>query len=127
MPDRIRAAVRHTGDVLPDDPAAITRCIMDSLAAGYAKAITTPNASPTAPWTSSSGRRRLPEPAALPAHRRRHRQTVVAGPVEATALGNILVQARAAGNVSGGLAELRRLVVASHGLQTFTPQQLSRL
>jgi rhamnulokinase len=47
--------------------------------------------------------------------------------VEATAVGNVLVQARAAGKVSGGLTDLRRLVAASHGLQTFTPQQLSRL
>jgi rhamnulokinase len=39
MPERIRAAVRRTGDVLPNDPAAITRCIMDSLAAGYARTI----------------------------------------------------------------------------------------
>jgi rhamnulokinase len=51
---------------------------------------------------------------------------VIAGPVEATALGNVLVQARAAGQVSGGLTELRRLVVGSHGLQSFTPE-LSRL
>jgi rhamnulokinase len=51
---------------------------------------------------------------------------VVAGPVEATALGNVLVQARAAGSVSGGLAELRALVVQSHDLQVFVPE-LSRL
>ena len=35
---------------------------------------------------------------------------VVAGPVEATALGNVLVQGRAAGAISGGLADLRDLV-----------------
>jgi rhamnulokinase len=46
--------------------------------------------------------------------------------VEATALGNILVQARAAGQVTGGLRDMRGLVVNSHALQTFTPQ-LARL
>ena len=51
---------------------------------------------------------------------------VIAGPVEATALGNVLVQARAAGQVTGGLTELRSLVGGSHGLQSFTPE-LSRL
>ncbi len=35
---------------------------------------------------------------------------VIAGPVEATALGNVLVQARAAGVLSGGLGELRAVV-----------------
>lgn len=35
---------------------------------------------------------------------------VLAGPVEATAIGNVLVQARAAGLVSGSLESLRSLV-----------------
>ncbi len=37
---------------------------------------------------------------------------VLAGPVEATALGNVLVQARAAGEL-GSLAELRAVAAAS--------------
>jgi rhamnulokinase len=44
---------------------------------------------------------------------------VIAGPVEATALGNVLVQARAAGAVTGGLDALRALVAASHRLDRF--------
>lgn len=39
---------------------------------------------------------------------------VLAGPVEATALGNVLVQARAAGFVSGSLESLRDLVARTH-------------
>ncbi len=42
---------------------------------------------------------------------------VLAGPVEATALGNVLVQARAAGAVRGDLAELRKLVRETHELR----------
>ncbi|WP_281445451.1 FGGY-family carbohydrate kinase, partial [Paenarthrobacter nicotinovorans] len=46
---------------------------------------------------------------------------VVARPVEATALGNVLVQARAAGLVKGGLAELRALVAAGTELLRYEP------
>ncbi|PJI91135.1 rhamnulokinase [Luteimicrobium subarcticum] len=47
--------------------------------------------------------------------------TVVAGPVEATATGNVLVQARAAGLVDGRLEDLRALVAASTTPRTYTP------
>lgn len=127
MPARIRATVGHTGDVLPDDPSAVTRCILDSLAAGYARTIAA--AERLADRTvdvvhivgGGSQNRLLCQLTADTTGKR-----VIAGPVEATAVGNVLVQARAAGHVGGGLPELRRLVVASHELQTFTPQ-LSRI
>ncbi len=45
---------------------------------------------------------------------------VLAGPVEATALGNVLVQARAAGVVGPGLADLRALVARTHDLTRLT-------
>lgn len=127
MPDRIRAAVRRTGDILPDDSAAITRCIMDSLASGYARTIRDAErlANRTAEVVhivgGGSQNRLLCQLTADATGKR-----VIAGPVEATALGNVLVQARAAGQVTGGLPELRSLVVASHQLRTFTPE-LSRL
>jgi rhamnulokinase len=46
---------------------------------------------------------------------------VLAGPVEATAIGNVLVQARAAGVVGPTLAELRALVARTHDLARFAP------
>ena len=46
---------------------------------------------------------------------------VVAGPVEATALGNVLVQARALGVLEGGLAQLRDLLVSTQQLRRHTP------
>ncbi|MBS0261020.1 MAG: rhamnulokinase [Planctomycetes bacterium] len=49
---------------------------------------------------------------------------VVAGPVEATALGNILVQARTSGAVSN-LAEMRAVVRASGGVKVFEPRDQS--
>ncbi|MET4589495.1 rhamnulokinase family protein [Arthrobacter sp. 754] len=127
MPERIRSAARRTGDILPDDPAAITRCIMDSLAAGYARTIRDAERLADQPVDvvhvvgGGSQNRLLCQLTADATGKR-----VVAGPVEATALGNILVQARTAGHVTGGLKEMRELVVNSHALQTFTPQ-LARL
>lgn len=47
---------------------------------------------------------------------------VLAGPVEATALGNILVQARAAGLVNGSLEALRDLVARTHAPRRYEPQ-----
>ena len=41
-----------------------------------------------------------------------------AGPVEAAAYGNVLVQARTAGVLTGGLADVRRLL---HSTRTYVP------
>ena len=46
---------------------------------------------------------------------------VLAGPVEATALGNVLVQARAHGALSGSLEDLRALVARTQSILTYTP------
>ncbi len=47
---------------------------------------------------------------------------VLAGPVEATAIGNVLVQARALGWVSGDLETLRALVVAAFPVARYEPR-----
>ncbi len=49
---------------------------------------------------------------------------VIAGPVEATALGNVLVQARAAGVATGGLPQLRSIVGAGTSLRRYEPLDL---
>ncbi|BCW20334.1 carbohydrate kinase [Arthrobacter sp. NtRootA9] len=125
MPERIKAAVRSTGGVLTDDPAAITRCIMDSLAAGYARTL--------------ADAERLADRSVDVVHvvgggsqnallcqltANATRRPVIAGPVEATALGNVLVQARAAGAVAGGLADLRAIVAAGSSLTRYEPAGL---
>ncbi|MFF0990025.1 rhamnulokinase [Kocuria nitroreducens] len=51
--------------------------------------------------------------------------TVHAGPVEATAIGNVLVQLRAAGIVSGTLESLRDLVARSFEPVRYVPRALS--
>ena len=47
---------------------------------------------------------------------------VVAGPSEATAIGNIMIQAKAAGIVSDR-KEMRRLIAQAIETQTFTPRK----
>ncbi|MFF1830420.1 rhamnulokinase family protein [Paenarthrobacter sp. NPDC058040] len=113
MPERIRAAVRHNGDVLADRPAAVVRCIMDSLAAGYARTLAdaerlTGRSTSVVHIVGGGSQNRLLCQLTADATGK----PVIAGPVEGTALGNILVQARAAGVLSGGLAELRALVAS---------------
>ena len=53
-------------------------------------------------------------------------RTVLAGPVEATAIGNILVQARSQGLVSGSLESLRELVARSHPPVRYLPRASTR-
>ena len=47
--------------------------------------------------------------------------TVIAGPAEGTALGNMLVQARAVGALHGDLTDLRDVARASSTLEQYTP------
>ena len=47
--------------------------------------------------------------------------TVIAGPVEATAIGNVLVQARACGMLTGDVDALRAVVADSVSVRAFQP------
>lgn len=126
MPERIRAAVRRTGDVLPNEPAAIARCIMDSLAAAYARTITTAErlagrgVDVVHVVGGGSQNTLLCQLTANATGR-----PVIAGPVEATALGNVLIQARAAGAATGGLPLLRGIIAAGTDLRRYEPQKLT--
>ncbi|MCL3859446.1 rhamnulokinase family protein [Actinotalea sp. K2] len=112
MPGRIAAAVAATGQVPPQSQAETVRCILDSLALAYRRAVR------TAQELSGShvdvihlvgGGVRNELLCQLTADATGLR--VVAGPVEAAALGNVLVQARATGALAGSLADLRRTTV----------------
>jgi rhamnulokinase len=116
MPARIEEACRESGQQAPTDRPGIVRCILDSLAQAYAETLAAAlRLSGTSIETvhvvgggsSNAFLCRLTARATgLP---------VVAGPVEATALGNVLVQARTAGAVSGDRTDLRRMLrKASH-------------
>ncbi|MDI1463524.1 rhamnulokinase family protein [Catellatospora sp. KI3] len=121
MPARIREACRRTGQPVPGSPAAVTRCILDSLALAHARAVRQARALSgqdveVVHVVGGGARNALlcqltADACGLP---------VLAGPVEATALGNTLVQARALGAVTGGLDELRGLVRAHTSVVAYT-------
>ncbi|WP_426977609.1 rhamnulokinase [Pseudarthrobacter sp. O4] len=122
MPERIRAAVGNTGELLPAQPAAVVRCILDSLAAGYARTLAdaerlADRSIDVVHIVGGGSQNRLLCQLTADATGRR----IVAGPVEATALGNVLVQARAAGTVTGTLADLRRNLAASQATRSYVP------
>ena len=122
MVDRIQAACARTGQDVPDTPAAVTRCVLESLAAEYATVVdlaaTLSGQSVDVVHVVGGGSQN-----ALLCQLTADRcgRTVVAGPVEATALGNVLVQARTHGALSGSLDDLRALVGSQAELTTYEP------
>jgi rhamnulokinase len=123
IPVRIAQWYEDRGVPLSSDPVVVVSHIVDSLAVAIASAVHT--AGELAGITvreiclvgggsqNSVLAQRLANQSGIP---------VVAGPVEATALGNILVQARSAGLISGDLESLRALVRHCSHLTTFEPQ-----
>jgi rhamnulokinase len=123
MPGRIAAWCAEHDVRPPGDAACTVRSIVESLAAAYATAIGTAGTLTgrsigTVHVVGGGAQNAL----LCQAIADRSGCEVVAGPVEATALGNVLVQARSAGAVTGGLDDLRALVRATHGLRRFTPR-----
>lgn len=118
MPERIRAV---TGEPLPER-GQVVRSIVDSLVLEIAETVRAAARLSGVPVEQvhvvGGGSqndllcRLLASDLRLP---------VVAGPVEATALGNVLVQARAAGVLSGELEDLRELVARTSALVTHRP------
>lgn len=122
MPGRIEAALRAGGCRAVMTPAAVTRAILDSLANAYAwtvQALGTVADRPVGRIHLVGGGAQNELLCQLTATA--SGLPVIAGPVEATAAGNVLVQARAIGALHGGLAELRELVARSFDLRTYEP------
>ena len=121
MPARLRAYCRETHQPEPETKGAVVRCILESLALEYRWAAErleelTGRQFDTIHIIGGGARNTLLNQFAADATGR----TVVAGPIEATALGNIVVQAMAARHLASP-AEARALVRASFPLHTFTP------
>ncbi|RYP88331.1 rhamnulokinase [Nocardioides guangzhouensis] len=123
MPARIAAWCAEHDVLPPADRAATVRSILESLAAAFATSV--------ARAAELSGRSvdvvHVVGGGALNAllcqlTADRCGLPVLAGPVEATALGNVLVQGRSAGAVTGDLEALRRLVATTHQPRRFTPR-----
>lgn len=122
MPARIAALCAATGQEPPQNQAETVRCIMDSLALAYRRTVQAAQRlsgrSVDVVHIVGGGCRNAllcqltADACDLP---------VVAGPVEASALGNVLVQARAVGALPGGLDEMRALVGQTHELIHYRP------
>jgi rhamnulokinase len=122
MPERIAEACRASGQPVPHSPAEITRCILDSLALAHRRAVEDAQRLAGHPvdvvHVVGGGTRNAllcqltADACGLP---------VVAGPTEAAALGNVLVQARAHGLV-GDLAAGRRLLTRTQPLTRYEPR-----
>jgi rhamnulokinase len=119
MPKRIAALCVEAGAAAPDSSAAFARSILESLAEAYATAID--DAERLSGSTINTvhivgGGSQNALLCQLTANRTGRR--VLAGPVEATAVGNVLIQGRTVGLVQGQLPDLRALVA-----RTFPPAE----
>jgi rhamnulokinase len=121
MPVAIREFCKKTGQNPPDTIAATVRCIIDSLAMKYRWVVEKLEMVTGIPIETihiiggGSQNQGLCQAAADATGKR-----VLAGPVEATAAGNILVQAMATGLISN-IAEGRKIVRRSFPLKEYLP------
>jgi rhamnulokinase len=126
MTAEVRASLAETGQTPPDDPILLAKVILDSLALRYASVLTT--------IEQVSGRDipgiHVVGGGALNAYLNQatadaSSRPVLAGPVEATATGNLLVQAIACGEAAS-LGEARCALWQSGPPKSFTPQRPER-
>ena len=125
MPRRIAALCAEAGAAVPDSPAEFARSIVESLAEAYASAIADAerlSGSKINTVHIVGGGSQNTLLCQLTANRTGRR--VLAGPVEATAVGNVLIQGRAAGLVDGELRELRELVARTFPPAEYQPKSL---
>jgi rhamnulokinase len=121
MPGRIRAFCLRSGQEAPDDPAAVVRCVLESLALKHAQTVRllseATGATPPEIHIVGGGARndllcRWTANAA--------QLLVLAGPEEATVVGNLVVQAIALGHLESP-AEAREVVRASFRPVAYEP------
>jgi len=125
MPERIAEYCRHTAQKVPTDEAAVVRCVLESLALKHAEVLDLLSSVVGRPidavhlvgggatnellcsWTAHASN-----------------VEVIAGPEEATLVGNAVTQLIAAGEISS-LEEGRELIKKSFGVAWYRPTQHS--
>jgi rhamnulokinase len=122
MPAAIVAECERTGQAAPGDPVAVVRCILDSLARAFAETVRLASSlsgrSVDAVHLVGGGAQNAllcqltADALELP---------VIAGPVEATAIGNLAVQSRTVGIMSGDRWDLRALIARTQATRTYHP------
>ena len=126
MPGRLRALAEAAGEPVPGTEAAMTRMVLDSLALAYRRTVRTASrmagVRPEVVHIVGGGSKNellcqlTADACGLP---------VVAGPTEAAALGNVLVQARALGEDLPDLAAMRDLLRRTQELSRYEPSDVS--
>ena len=122
MPEAIREWCRQSNQEIPDTEGGIIRCALESLALKYRTVLG---------WLEELSGERVEVIHIVGGGTQNELlnqftanatgRPVVTGPIEATALGNILVQARTAGAI-GSLNEIRSVVRASSTMKRYEPQ-----
>lgn len=122
MPEAIRGFCREHGEPVPEEPGAVVRCALDSLALKSRQVLS---------WLERLVGRRMEAIHIVGGGALNQRlcqatadacgRPVIAGPVEATAIGNLLIQLLAAGAV-GSIEEARAVVRQSFPVQEYTPR-----
>jgi rhamnulokinase len=126
MPAAIAAFCTRTGQPAPTEPGAVVRCALESLALRYRWVLErleelTGRRIEVIHIVGGGSQNRLLNQLTADACNR----VVLAGPVEATALGNVLVQAIGLG-LLGSLADARAVVRRSFAVERFEPNQPDR-
>ena len=121
MPEAIRQLCLDSGQTPPEGIGETMRCCLDSLGLKYRRVLQAMETLAgrkidTLHIVGGGSQNRLLNQIAADATG----CTVIAGPVEATAIGNVLLQARSLGLISD-LSELRAIVRASFPLETYHP------
>jgi rhamnulokinase len=122
MPDAIRSFCKETRQPTPDSEGALVRCALESLALKYQTVLdcleqVCGKRVDVIHIVGGGSRNALLNQFTADACNR----PVLAGPVEATVFGNVLMQARASSEIDS-LAELRSIVRNSCEIQTFIPK-----
>jgi rhamnulokinase len=125
MPERIREYCKKTGQKVPEDIPQISRVILESLAMEYRYQMecledAVENRIETLHIVGGGSQNKLLSQFTASATRK----SVMAGPVEATAAGNLLVQAMANKEISD-ISQLREIVRKSFPLFVYQPKDTS--
>ncbi len=125
MPSAIRGWCRATNQEVPDTEGSLIRCALESLALKYRRVLgwleeLSGEKTEVIHIVGGGTQNELLNQFTANATGR----PVITGPIEATALGNVLVQARTAGAI-GSLKEIRDVVRASSTMKHYEPQQQS--
>ncbi len=121
MPEALQGYCRETGQPVPESDGAVVRCALESLALRYRMVVGYLEQLIDGPLETihivggGTQNELLCQMTADACNRR-----VVTGPIEATAIGNVMMQAVSSGDV-GSIAEAREVIRASFPMKEFVP------